>query len=231
MPLLPLIEGLAQGPISPGASILVEFDPSSLWYNATFTIAAGWLKSGGRVSYHAQTRPPHEIRAKLGQLGLDVDKLEKEDRLRIWDFYTLTLGKKSREKYAPPSLKVPDLSIWFAKAQLRTSPDAIVIGENNSIVGRINDEKSWVEFWLNRYIPNARTSQVRHVGGLMLGVHSEWAYKQFESAADGIVDFKVEELSGELRSLMRIRVMRDVAFDSRWHPLKIGENFEIKLEK
>ncbi len=233
MPKIPLIEDLTHGPISPGTSILVEFDPSSLWYNATFTIAAGWLKSDGRVSYFLLTRPPDEVRAKLRQRGLDVSAFESKEKLRIYDGYTLTQGKKSKEKYSLPSLKTSDLSILVGKdvMPLPPAPDSLWMGENYSVLGRFNDERSWVDLVLNRFVPTLRQRQITTIGTVMIGVHSEWTYKQFESAFDGIVDFKVEELGGELRTMMRIKAMHDVAFDSKWHPLKVEENFEVTLEK
>lgn len=67
--------------------------------------------------------------------------------------------------------------------------------------------------------------------GIMKGVHSDWVYRQLEGAVDGVIDFKVEESGDEVRNLMRIRVMRNVGFDSRWQQLKIGDNFEVTLEK
>ena len=50
---------------------------------------------------------------------------------------------------------------------------------------------------------------------------------------NGIVDFRIEtneKIGEEARSLMRIRLMKNVGFDGRWHPLKINDNFEITLE-
>ncbi len=69
------------------------------------------------------------------------------------------------------------------------------------------------------------------VFGLMKGVYSEWVYSRLEAASDGIVDIKVEEFEGEVRNLLRIRTMRNLSFDSRWHVVKINENFEVTLEK
>jgi len=63
------------------------------------------------------------------------------------------------------------------------------------------------------------------------GVHSDWAYRRLEDAYDGIIDFKLDELSDPPRNLMRIRSMRDVGFDGRWSQLKMAENLEISLEK
>ena len=54
---------------------------------------------------------------------------------------------------------------------------------------------------------------------------------RLEAAADGIIDFKVEEEGRSLRDMMRIRTMRSVHFDREWHELKIGDNFEVTLEK
>ncbi len=68
------------------------------------------------------------------------------------------------------------------------------------------------------------------VRGLMDGVHSDWAYKQLESAHDGIIDFKFDKTSDPPRNQMRIRTMRNVPFDGNWHQLKTSENFEVKLE-
>jgi len=100
-----LIEDLTGAPILPGTNILVEFDPASQWYNASLTIAAGWLKTGGSVSYIAQSQSPEDLRSQLRQLGIAVDELEQKDRLWITDFYTLSLGRKSKEQYVPESLR------------------------------------------------------------------------------------------------------------------------------
>jgi len=63
------------------------------------------------------------------------------------------------------------------------------------------------------------------------GVHSDWVYSRLEAASDGIVDVKVEELGGEVKNLLRIRTLRNVGCDSRWHPLVVNDNFEVSLEK
>jgi KaiC/GvpD/RAD55 family RecA-like ATPase len=65
----------------------------------------------------------------------------------------------------------------------------------------------------------------------MKGVHSDWAYKQLEGAHDGVIDVRVEEMSGQWRNLISIKTLRDVGFDGQWHQLKVGENLEVSLEK
>jgi KaiC/GvpD/RAD55 family RecA-like ATPase len=234
MPHIPLIEDLTTGPIPAGSNILVEFDPTSQWYNASFTLGVGWLKTGGSVAYNTFAQPPENVRNRFRQLGLDDAELENAEQLRIIDWYTSSLGQKSKEKIAVPSLKVADLSIDFMKNQLTGPPipDRIRITDNGSVHARFNEEKPWMEFLLTRGLQIAQTRKSTAITGLMTGVHSEWVYRQMEGAHDVVVDFKLEEASnGETIDVMRIRNARNVTFTKGWHRLRIGQNFEVTLEK
>ncbi len=166
-------------------------------------------------------------------MEVDATLAEREGRLRIWDWYTCQLGQKSNEEFAVDSLKVADLSIWFAKHMMRLPPDPQLLRlfDNISIVARFNDEKSTIEFLLTRVIPVASLQKATTIRGLMKRVHSEWAYMQLEGANDGIIDFKLEEVGEETKNLIRIRNMRNAGFNSRWSRLGIGKNFEVTLEK
>jgi KaiC/GvpD/RAD55 family RecA-like ATPase len=233
LPRIPIIEELTKEPIPPGSNILVEFDPASQWFNASLTIAAGWIKDGGSVSYIAQSQSPDDIRSQLRRLGLAVDALEQKDRLWITDFYALSIGQRSKEKFTPESLKVNDLSIWIAREAMveSASPQFLVISDNASILDRFNDEKNWVELFLTRPIPMSKPRQITQLIGFMSGIHSNWAYKQLEAAVEGIVDFKVEETREPARDLVRMRSMRKVGFDRKWRELSVGANCEISLMK
>jgi KaiC/GvpD/RAD55 family RecA-like ATPase len=231
LPRIPIIEELTTEPIPPGSNILVEFDPASQWLNASLTIAAGWIKDGGSLSYVAHAQSPDDIRSQLRRLGLAVETLEEKDRLWITDLYTISIGQKSKEKFTPESLKVNDLSIWIAREAMveSSTPEFLVIADNGSILDRFNDEKNWVELYLTRPIPMAKPRKITQLIGFMGGIHSNWAYKQLEAAVDGIVDFKVDEAHEPARDLVRIRNMRNAGFDRKWHELSVGENREISL--
>ena len=235
LPRIPLVEDLTTGAIPHGSNILVEFDPSSQWYNASVTIAAGWIRTGGKVSYIADSRSPDDVRERLRTLGLNPVELEEADRLWITDFYTPgVVGRKSKERFSTGSLKVADLSLWIAKEVLHEDPDPdfLIIDDNTSVLDRFNEEEHWVELLLSRIFPMAKARQITQFTSVMAGgVHSEWAYKQLEAAADGILDFKLDEQAGETRDLMRIRNMWNMGFDRRWHKLKTLKNFEVTLEK
>lgn len=234
MPRIPLIEELTNDPIPTGSVLLVVFDPSSQWYNAAITIAAGWLRQGGMVDYAAYMEPPERVRFKLNRLGVNAAELEVEEKLRIWDWYTATLGEKSKEKYARESLRVSDLSLLFSPREAsRRAPEPgwLNISDNTSTVARFNDERNWVEYVLTRPIRMGSTLGHTMLRGVVEGVHSGWVYKQLESAHDGIIDFKLEGEGAKLNDVMRIRSMRNVHFDREWHRLKLGENFEVSIVK
>jgi hypothetical protein len=53
-------------------------------------------------------------------------------------------------------------------------------------------------------------------------------YKRLEDSHDGIVDVRVGD-DGE--DLMRIRNMREVGFDRKWHELTVSPSLEVSLRK
>lgn len=203
-------------------------------------MAGEWLREGGVVTYSVATQPPDNIRSQLAQLGVDVKHLEADDKFRVFDWYTATLGRKSNERLAFYSLKAADLSVLFAKFLMATeadinlqppqpTPEWLRILDDTSCLGRFNEEKSWVEFVRTRLIPLGSLWKSTGICGIIRGIHSEWAYKNLEAASDGVIDVKQEETEGEAKSLLRIRSMRNVGFDSRWHELKVGENLQVSL--
>lgn len=234
LPKIPIIEDLTKGPIPPGSNVLIEFDPACQWYNASTTIAAGWLRSGGKVSYLAEAQPPDEVRERLRMLGLEPEGLEKADRLWITDAFTAGVtGQKSKERFVFESLKVSDLSIWMGKevSNEPPAPEFLNIQDNVSTLDRFNEEKNWVEFVLSRSLPTAKRRLLKNLIGIIAGIHSALVYKRLEAAVDGIIDFKLEDRNNETVNLIRIRSMKNVGFDSKWRVLKMAENFELAFEK
>ena len=237
MPHIQLIEQLTAEPIPPGSNILIEFDAASHWFEASTTITIGWLNDGGEIGYTLATQPPDSLRSQLERRGLDVQGFEANGKLEIWDWYSATLGQKSKEKFEQPSLKIADLSIDFSHslkdyASEGTVPEYLRILDNCSVLARFNDnENNWVEFLLTRIIPRAPYLQSTLIIGIMRGIHSDRVYRILEGAVEGVIDFKLDESGEETRNIIRIRRMRNVGFDSRWHKLKIGKNCEVTLEK
>ena len=176
-------------------------------------------------------QPPEDLRSQLRRIEPATDDYEKKGKLKIWDLYAATLGRRSPEKYAVESLKVADLSVAYSRDRMRLppSPDLVEIVDDLTVFARFNDEKNWVEWELTRDFAAYKMTKVTNILGLIKGVQSEWAYKRLEAASDGVIDFKVDELSDPPQHMMRIRSMRSVGFDGRWQPLSINENKDVVL--
>ena len=235
---LALIEDLLTEPLPAGSNLLVEYDAASQWYRASVNIAREWLRDGGEVGYNVAAQFPDSLRSQLRKLGLKVEEFETDGKLEVWDWYSATLGQKSSEKFVgASSLKAADLSIAISKDELKPAmageayPRYLRIWDNSSVLARFNDDRSWVEFLVTRIFPSAFYTKSTLIVGVIRGVHSDAVYRQLEDAADGVIDFKIEDIGEKTRDVLRIRSMRNVSFDREWHRLKIGENFEVSLDK
>ena len=159
---IPILKQIVPGGFKYGQLLLVTYEPDSVWYETSLTIAALALKDGLRIEYHSYEHIPSEVRSSLAKLGLDVKKLEEEDRLRIHDSYTGQTGlglpeTPARSKVPVQPLKLSDSSIEFAqhiKAGIPESDRRLLhIDDNTSILLQYNDEKTVVNFIRTRMIP------------------------------------------------------------------------------
>jgi len=229
---IPLIDDLTRSPVPPGSNVLIEFEPTSQWDNASFTMAAGWSKQGGDVGYNGFAQSSDRVRIQLTALGLNVGDLEKNDLLMILDWYSPTLGRKSKDGIE--SLRVADLSIEFRISDDPNEPsewaETLRIADNFSTLARFNDEKSWIEFMLTRVFPLAPATKSTLVFGIMKGVHSEWAYRQLEGSADGVIEFRLQDVDKATRDVVQIRSMRNVHYHRELTELRMDDNFQVQLK-
>jgi len=235
---LALIEDLLTEPLPAGSNLLVVYDATSQWYRVSLNIAREWLRAGGDVGYNVAAQRPDNIRSQLEKLGLNVKELEADGKLEIWDWYSATLGQKPKDALVgASSLKAADLSISIAQDELKPAmageayPEYLRIWDNSSVLARFNEDKAWVEFLLTRIFPSGSYTKSTLLVGLIRGVHTEWVYGQLEDAADGVIDYKLEEIGEETSDVLRIRSMRSVGYDRKWHRVNIGENLEVTIER
>jgi len=234
---LPILNALVRGGFEYGQHLLVMYEPDSLWYDFSLTVAARGVKEGTRVEYHTYEHDPAKIREAFTALGLTVKKLEDEDGLRILDSYTaqtgLGPGEKSKSKIPTQPLKLSDSSIDFAQQIKAGIPDSerrwLHIDDNWGVMLQYNDEKSILNFSRTRMPIMVRARETTFVTPIMSGIASEGFYKQFAAAFDGIIDFKSEEVSGQVEHFVRIRLMRRRKYDSRWHKLQLTDDGEVAL--
>jgi len=235
---LPLLNGLVKGGFEYGQLLLVVYEPDSLWYDASLTIAARSIKDGVRVEYHTYEHVPSRIRGAFAALGLDVKKLEEDDKLRLLDSYTMQTGlgspkKASKSKIAVQPVKLSESSIDFAQQIKAGIPEIdrgwLHIDDNWGIMLQYNDEKTILNFSRTRMPFWVSARETTLIIPIMTGIASEAFYKQYLAVFDGIIDFRSEEKSGQVEHFVRVRLMRRKKYDSRWHKLQTLENGEVAL--
>ncbi len=226
---IPIVKELVPGGIDYGTTLLVEFEPRSLWHEASLTIATQALRQGIRTEYHVFKRFPKEVRDTFARHGLNVKLLEEEGKLRFSDTYTRQTGLGSAEA----SMKVSDWSIGWMKAMKAGIPEAdkrwLHIDDDTSVVLQYNKEEEAIDFWRTRLIPGFRVYETVVLWGFLTGTASDSFYRKLESLCDGIVYFKSEEKGNQIEQYVRMTAMRSKQYDSRWHKLRLSESGEVAL--
>jgi KaiC/GvpD/RAD55 family RecA-like ATPase len=236
---LPMIRELVPDGFGYGVNLLVEFDPKSVWYETSLTIAAQAVRDGIKTDYHTFQHMPNEVVEALAKFGLDIEKSEEDGTLSIIDSYTVQLGmgpgKKAtgRVHHQTQSVKLADWSIAMAQEIRAGAPQAekkrLHIDDNTSVLLQYNDVKQFIDFWRTRSIPMARSRELAFVHSLVTGVYSDAFCRQWESLCDGIIEFKSEETGGSIEHFVRVRSVRGKSYDSRWHQLKVLQNGEVRM--
>ncbi len=230
---LPILKGSIQGRIQYGTNLLIEFAPDSIWYETSFTIAAGALRDGLKTEYHTFERNPNEIRNALTNLGLNAKKLEEEGALRIKDSYTTQLGLRVTEE--TQSVKLADMSLTQSRllkeGYAEEQKGWLHIDDNLSVLNRYNSENAIVDWLRTRGIPDTKASGSLWIFSLLTGVASESFYRQCESLSDGIIDFEGKETEGRMEQRVRVRLLRGKPFDSSWRKIRLLDTGEVTLSQ
>lgn len=232
----PLLKELVPSGFEYGEFLGVEFDPDSIWYETSLTIAAQAVKAGIRTDYHTFQHTPDDIKKAFGRFALDVKKLEDDDMLWIEDSYTVQTGlsvPQEQSDYTQVSVKLSDWSIGLLKDIKGGMPESwkkrLHIDDNTGVLLQYNDEKTFIDFWRTRFVPHSRARGCVVLQSLVKGVASPSFYRQFESLCDGILDFKSEERESELQHYVRVRSLRGRGFDSRWRRLRLLDTGEVAI--
>jgi len=242
---IPIFSDLVPGGFRHSANYLVEFEPNSLWYETSLTITARALKAGVRTHYHTFMHIPGEVRRSLQNLGIDVKKLENEDRFRLIDSYTgltgLPIQPESTKLFIRTRLSLNDpeylekYTASVAELIREGAPDLekgwLHLDDNTSIFNRYFKEQDILNIFQTRVFQLTRILDLAAFHSVVAGVWSESFYKQFEAQCEGVIDFKADEDEGQLENYVRVRSIRGKSIDSRWRHLRLEASGEVVLDK
>ena len=237
---VPVLGELVPGGLEYGRFYLVEFEPQSLWYETSLTVAAHALKAGVKTEYHVLLHHPVEVRDAMKRLGAEVEKKEEQGTFRILDTYSVTTGLETPEKlrsgpqpYQSRTLNVHDMSIDLEHQIKQGVPQEqkrwLHLDDDTSVLCKYNEEKTVLEYKRTRWIPYARARDLTEVAALVTNTASSGFYTEFESFSDGIFDFRSREEGGKMAHYVRLRILRGRACDTSWRPLRLAKNGEVEL--
>jgi KaiC/GvpD/RAD55 family RecA-like ATPase len=242
---VPIFSDLVPGGFKHGANYLVEFDSNSLWYETSLTIAAQALKAGVRTHYHTFMHIPREVRQGLQKLGIDVKKLETEDKFRLIDSYTgltgLPIQPESTRLYSRRGVSLNDpeylekytanIADLIKEGAPASEKGWLHIDDNTSIFNRYFKEQDVLNIFQTRVFQLTRILEFAAFHSVVSGVWSQSFYKQFEAQCDGVIDLKAEEGEEQLETFVRVRTLRGKSCDSRWRHLHLASTGEVVLDK
>ncbi len=223
-----------------GTNYLVEYDPSSLWYETSLTMAAQALQHGVKCEYHVLQHPPNETQGLMDGLGLQTTRLIGQDRLRIIDYYTpstkLGKGEDVRHSESWKTRTAFNLKVWGEDTRREilagiTPADKrwLHIDDNFSVLLQLFKEDDILDFYRTTLIAWTRARELLMFSSLVTGVASSAFYRKFESLCDGIIDFESREEGGEIRQYVRIRKVWGKSFQSQWRGIRLQEDGRVSL--
>ncbi|OLD12679.1 MAG: hypothetical protein AUI97_06230 [Crenarchaeota archaeon 13_1_40CM_3_52_17] len=242
---MPILSDIVPGGFTHSANYLVEFEPNSLWYETSLTIAAQALKAGVRTQYHTFMHVPVEVREALQNLTTNLESLENEDRFRLIDSYTgltalpiqpepgrLIAGRPQVSLNDPSFLEKYTVNITrlLHEGAPETDKGWLHLDDNTSIYNRYFKEQDVLDLFQTRVFQETRILDLSIFHSVVTGVWSESFYKQFEAQCNGVIDFKVKEEEGQIENYVRVRSLRGKFCDSRWRHLHLKANGEVALE-
>ena len=237
---VPVVGELVPGGLEYGRFYLVEFEPQSLWYETSLTIAAHALKTGVKTEYHVLLHPPIAVRESLQKLGIDARKMEAQDMLRILDTYSVTTGLETPQRptadpnaYQSRPINLQEWGHDLAEQMKSGVPEEkkrwLHVDDSTSVLNGYAEEKAVLEYKRTRWIPYARARDITEIAALTIDTASQAFYREFESFSDGIFDFRSREEDGRMEHYARLRILRGKNCDTSWRPLRVTDNGEVKL--
>jgi class 3 adenylate cyclase len=235
----PLLEAMVPDGLHFGGNYLVEFEPSSPWYETSTTIAAQSIRRGLKVEYHSFHRTVVDVARALEALGISVEREESRGTLRIiGSFASAELGKPSRQRTRSGFLsnRPPDLARWGREIRRqidigfqKSERGWIHIDDNTSLLLQYVDEESLLNSWRTTFIPWGRAREMLTINGFVKGVAPETFYRKAESIYDGVFDMVTTEEEGRLEHYIRARRLQGESFDSSWMAVRPGRGGEVRI--
>ena len=235
-----ILDDILPGGFEYGKIFLVEFDPSSLWFETTIMLTARAAIAGTKCEYHALQHSPADITLALGKQGLRTGPLIQNRLFRIIDYFT-PLARLGRGD------EVPDSDLWKSRDSFNLTKWGeetrheilrgfaqkdkrwVHVDDNMSVLLQLFEEDDLADFYRTTMVPWTRARELVLLSSVVTGVASEGFYRKFEASADGVIDFASREEDGEIKQWVRLRSIKGGSPDTRWRQLKPSTDGTVSI--
>jgi KaiC/GvpD/RAD55 family RecA-like ATPase len=216
------LNDIVGGKIPQPASLLVSGDAGSGKTLFCEQLAADWLGKDNPVIFMSYQNSPDQTRKSMSSLRIDAKSFENRAKLALVDCYSSPAKIKSAEKYLlenPFDLTALGIKLSQALKDLGEKAPLLIIDPISALFNKV--PPSVVVGFLED-----KASRIKGLGGdavfaLGKGTASKEALGSIEAAADGIIDLSmIQDKKGLVRSL-RVRKMRNQAFNEASFDFKI----------
>ncbi len=149
---------------------------------------------------------PQDVRRRIAEQGVDVEKSENTGIFRLNDSYTPSTGldlPAGTRKSGIGSLNLADWS-KSERGDIENPTDAekrwVHIDDDISILLQHNDEREFHKSRRDRALPWTRALELVLFQPIATGLYSESFYRQMESICDGIIEFRTMEEGGKVEN-------------------------------
>ena len=215
------------GRIPHGRVILALYDPDSQYNPLFVNISAEHLRSGGDLLYLASSKPPSEIRQQFSELGLNISEYEARDNAVLVDGYSAQMGIKSSEKYQSRATNLNELSITISESAPQWPAGTLIIGESFSTIA-FRQENVFGKFW-RKVVGRWRNQGTIMIAGLAMGLHPPEFYQEMKLVADGVLEMRLTEHSGEMINTIRATSMKGQNSDTKWRQVLFDDKMKASL--
>ncbi|MBS7628666.1 hypothetical protein KEJ23_01615, partial [Candidatus Bathyarchaeota archaeon] len=207
------VDELLQGGIPSPSTILLMGDPGSGRELFIYQMVAEFLREGRGVTYVSTDDFPSRIREAIIKLGVDVEHYEADGKIVFVDCYSKLVGSESGEKYAVDPSNLVEQAILLSK--LLPENNGLLVLDSATTLFQSAGVKSSIEF-LRRITARVRKSEVNFLVSLANGVFHPAIVVAAQEVVDGVIETKIVEELGTLKTQLRILKMRNAKYDTSW---------------
>jgi len=205
---------LFQGPSGSGKTVMAD------------NLIAEQLANGLNACILTLSRSPENVRESIRQLGFAVNQ-----RLIIVDGYSWLIGENiSKDGYALSSLSsLSDISIMITMLMNFIGKNSLFVFDHVSTILSFNEENQVVRL-IQTLAARIREAHDWAIFVFESDIHNQSFYNTVRFLVDCVIDFKIEEIGGNLYRAIRVHQARFQHSDTQWHPIEIMENGKLNIQ-